>query len=435
MGRTGTPTPRLPGGGARLSRRSLLRTAGALGLLGGAGTLSGCSAMQSGSMRFLMAKPEVIGHFGQLTDAYNSERGGNVYHDSTSWASLSAQFVRGAPPDLACYDYRFQSANYVRRGMLLDLSDQPAAAAINPASQDLVEVLVDPDRRYDVLPYSTAAAGVIYNLELFDEHGVEVPQTWDEFVTACETFQDAGVQPIYGTFRDGWTLNQHYFDYFAGGSVDVGEFFGEVRAAGPDFEPGADYSFSGRLAQAAERMVSLRPFINQDAGARTYPDGTLAYGQGGAAMYLQGPWALSELAKVDADLPVGMFALPVLDEPGTAQCRVNVDLGLWVPLSSPHRQEALDFMDYLFTPDLINAYNLDNLYFSPLADAPPQTDERVAGLQPLIDEGRFYQGPSTFMPDTIPLGNYLQEAMMTGDAQAFLTQLDRDWQRHALRGA
>lgn len=416
------------------SRRSVLRVAGLAGLLTAAGGLAGCSAMGSGSMRFLMAKPEVTEHFGQLTATYNAEYGGNVFQDSTSWASLSAQFVRGTPPDLACYDYRFQSANYVRRDVLLDLSEHPSAATISPAAQDLVEVLVDEEHRYDVLPYSTAAAGVIYNQEIFDEHGLEVPQTWSEFVTVCEALQDAGVVPIYATFRDTWTLNQHYFDYFAGGAVDVGEFFTQVRAAGADFEPGSDHSFAGQLGEAAERMVALRPFLNEDAAARTYPDGTLAYGRGGAAMYLQGPWALSVLATVDPDLPLGMFALPVLDEPGSARCRVNVDLGTWVPKVSPHRQEALDFMEYLFTPELINAYNLDNLYFSPLADAPPQTDPRVSGLQPLIDEGRFYQGPSTFMPDTIPLGNYLQEAMMTGDAEGLLDQLDQEWHRHALRG-
>ena len=60
-----------------------------------------------------------------------------------------------------------------------------------------------------------------------------MPTTWDEFVQACETFKANGVTPIYGTFKDGWTVNQGAFDYAAGGLIDVQQFYDQLapRAA------------------------------------------------------------------------------------------------------------------------------------------------------------------------------------------------------------
>jgi raffinose/stachyose/melibiose transport system substrate-binding protein len=86
-------------------------------------------------------------------------------------------------------------------------------------------------------------------------------------------------------------------------------------------------------------------------------------------------------------------------------------------------------------PEIINAYNSDNLAYSTLTDAPPQQDERLAGLQDYVDRAAFYQGAGTFVPTSIPLGNYLQAAIRSGNFEGMLRQLDADWRRVAGRGA
>lgn len=416
------------------SRRTFLKASGLGALLAGTGGLSACGGLSEGTTRFLMNKPEVVSHFGEVIGAFNEEHGGGVFFDSTP-TSISAQFVRGTPPDIACYNYQYEASTYVRRDVLRDLADQPVAEQIADNVQELVAEFADEEHKFNVLPYSTAAAGVIYNRQLFEEQGVGVPTTWSEFTEVCQAFAETDIAPVYATLTEGWTVTQGLFDYTTGGSIDVAAFFAGLREAGPDFEPGADHSFSVVMREAIEKLVSLRDFLNPDAASRNYPDGNLAFGEGRAAMYFQGPWALGEIEKVDPELPVGTFALPMLDEPDSAKVRVNLDLGVWIPRNTPNEEQALELLNYLFQPDLINPYNIDNLYFSPLKDAPPQEDERIAELQPYVDDGRFYQGPATFMPPTIPLGNYLQEVLRTGDVDGFLDRLDQDWRRLALRSA
>ena len=55
------------------------------------------------------------------------------------------------------------------------------------------------------MPFAANASGVLYNVELFAEHDVEVPQTFDELIAAAETFEAAGVTPFYGMLADAWT--------------------------------------------------------------------------------------------------------------------------------------------------------------------------------------------------------------------------------------
>jgi raffinose/stachyose/melibiose transport system substrate-binding protein len=152
-------------------------------------------------------------------------------------------------------------------------------------------------------------------------------------------------------------------------------------------------------------------------------------------MYLQGPWALGEIAKVNPDAPVATFPLPATDDPALTTARVNVDLGVWIPRSTRKQEAARAFLSYLFRPDVVNSYNAANLAQSPLRGAPAQPDPRLGGLQPAIEANRIQPGASTFVTEAIPLGSYLQEALQTGDDATFLHRMDTDWQRLAARSA
>jgi raffinose/stachyose/melibiose transport system substrate-binding protein len=114
---------------------------------------------------------------------------------------------------------------------------------------------------------------------------------------------------------------------------------------------------------------------------------------------------------------------------------VNVDLGLWIPEASGHVDQAHELVEFLMQDEVIDAYNRDNLAYSTRKGAPPQTDERLAGLQQYVDDAAFYQGAGTFIPTSIPLGNYLQSAIRSGDFTSMLRRLDADWRRLAGRSA
>jgi raffinose/stachyose/melibiose transport system substrate-binding protein len=398
--------------------------------------LGGCAASPGAGtteITFHMSKPEAIPFFRDLATQFNGEQE-EVRVSLDTASNLSAGFLRGNPPDVGLLNYNMEMSRFMERGALSDLSDMPEAERIRPDVQDLVDQYATYPGRTSVLPYSVAAASVIYNVQMFEDNGLEVPTTWSELIEVCNTLRDAGITPIYSTYKEPWTVGQGLFDYTVGGSIDVAGFYEEMNELGTEVGPDSPVSFEKTLKEPVEKMVELAGYSNPDAESRGYGDGNVAFANGEAAMYLQGPWALGEIAKTNPDLQLGTFPLPVTDDPEDRKVRVNLDLALWIPEASTDKDAARQFVSYLMQKDVMDEYNAQFLAFGTTTDAAPATDERILGMQEYYDEARFYQGPSRAIPLTIPTDNYLQAVVTGASVDRTLQQLDDDWARLALRG-
>ena len=62
------------------------------------------------------------------------------------------------------------------------------------------------------IPYTYYQWGVYYRKDIFNNLGISVPKTWDEFVKACETIKASGVTPITIGSKYLWTT-AGVFDY------------------------------------------------------------------------------------------------------------------------------------------------------------------------------------------------------------------------------
>nr|WP_227497310.1 extracellular solute-binding protein [Planctomonas psychrotolerans] len=402
-----------------------------VGLVGG---LTACAgAGEPAEVRFHLSKPEAIPYFRELVGEYNASQDEvRVVFDTSS--NLQAGFLRGNPPDLGLLNYNMEMARFMERGALSDLSDMPEADRIRPEVQELVDQYATYPGRTSVLPYSVMAASVIYNKQIFEEQGVEVPRTYDELIEVCEALKAAGITPFYATFKDPWTIGQGWFDYTVGGNIDVAEFYDEMNELGTEVGPDSPVSFEKTLSEPVEQMTQLAAnYTNPDAASRAYGDGNLAFAEGQAAMYLQGPWAFGEIAKTNPDLDLGTFPLPVTNDPDDLAVRVNIDLAAWIPEASTRKAEARDFLSYLFQQEVMDEYNAAFLGYGTTIEAAPVTDPRIVGMKEYYDAAKFYQGPSRAIPLTIPTDNYLQGIVTGSDAEETLAVMDADWARLAFR--
>lgn len=399
------------------------------------GMLAACSGDGGETVRFTFSKREALEFMNGLVAEYNASQDGvRVEMDTSGVDVVSASFVRGNPPDLMLANYNFEVARFVQRCALSDLSGTEAAASSREDLQPLMEQYGNCEGRVSALPYSVMAASVIYNREIFAEQGLEVPQTWSELIAVCDALQDAGVTPFYATFKDDWTVGQGWYDYSAGGSLDVIEFFDGMNAEGADVGPGSDVSFEKDFAEPVARMTELtEKYVNPDAASRGYGDGNLAFAKGEAAMYLQGPWAFGEIAKTAPDLELGTFPLPMTEDAADLAVRVNMDLAAMIPEDARNKEGARDFLEFLFRPENIQAYNDSQLGFTPIDGASPPDDPRVEGMAEYYDAGRIYQGPSVLVPKTIPVFNYTQAIVLGSNPAGILRTMDADWARVAFR--
>ncbi len=401
-----------------------------------AGTLlAGCSSDGRETIRFTFSKREALAFMNGVVDRYNASQDRvRVEMDTSGVDVVSASFVRGNPPDIMLANYNYETARFVQRCALSDLSGTTAASTTRDDLQALMDQYGSCPGRVSALPYSVMAASVIYNEDLFAQAGIDVPTTWDELLAACAKLTAAGITPFYATFKDDWTVGQGWYDYSVGGSVDVVDFFNRLAAEGDAVGPDAATSFQKDFTAPLEKMTQLTSqFVNADAASRGYGDGNLAFAKGEAAMYLQGPWAFSEIAKTAPDLNLGTFPLPMTDDPADLRVRVNMDLAAMIPEGSRHKDAARDFLEYLYQPQNIEAYNASQLGFTPTASAAAPDDPRIAGMIPYVDKGQVYQGPSVLVPKTIPVFNYAQAMGLGAKPATTLATMDADWARLAFR--
>ncbi|ALE07620.1 ABC transporter substrate-binding protein [Arthrobacter sp. ERGS1:01] len=418
-----------------MSRRNVLALAGAAaaGL-----ALQGCSPAKAGAVttiRLQQGKPEVVEYFNGLIKAFEAKNPDIRVVQDFNGGNWVPGLIRDNPADVVTNAYSVTTADFTDKGIFADLSDLPAAANADPKALELINSF----GRYregelSALPFSLAAAGVIYNKELFAKHGVAVPTTWSAFVAACKTFKAAGVTPIYGTFKDSWTLGQP-FGYAAGSSVNLADFFARMPKTSADLKAGPTVSFSKDFGDATAKTLTLFSFMQKDAGSRGYTDGNAAFAKGAAAMYLQGPWALSELMTSNPKMQLGTFALPGTESPADTQAQVTLDMTFSIARSTPRMAEAKRFVSFLMEPAVVNAYNSKFSAFSPLKDSKVAVNPQIAGLQPLIADGRYYLNATNYFPPAITYNNYFQTLALNRDAGAFLTTLDDAWHRVAARNA
>ncbi len=408
-------------------------SAAVLSLLGSA--LVGCSSDGRETIRFTFSKREAIEFMTKLVADYNASQDDvRVEIDTSGVDVVSASFVRGNPPDIMLANYNYEVARFVQRCALSDLGGTDAAKSVREDLQPLMEQYGSCEGRTSALPYSVMAASVIYNKQIFDEQGLEVPRTWDELLQVADQLKEARITPFYGTFKDDWTVGQGWYDYSVGGSLDVLDFFDALAKEGTEVGPESEVSFQKDFAEPMDRMLTLATdYTNDDAPSRGYGDGNLAFSKGEAAMYLQGPWAFSEIAKTAPDLELGTFPLPMTDDPDDLAVRVNMDLAAMIPEESRHKEAARDFLEYLYQPEHIEEYNASQLGFTPLEDAAAPDDPRIEGMIEYYDEGRIYQGPSVLVPKTIPVFNYAQAMVLGADPDDVLRTMDADWARIAFR--
>ena len=86
----------------------------------------------------------------------------------------------------------------------VDLSDESLNFDLTALDAGVLESAKSEDGLYR-LPIYSVSSGLIVNVTLLKENGLEIPTDYNEFINCCETLKAAGYTPIYGYDADGKT--------------------------------------------------------------------------------------------------------------------------------------------------------------------------------------------------------------------------------------
>jgi multiple sugar transport system substrate-binding protein len=209
-------------GDASLSRRRLVQSGAALGLTlpFSAGIASASAARpsvahpslsraQGTQLTFFHDKDPWQDFFLQMSELSTEQLDIGFepvpYSDTTSYQQVvNSSLESGDTPDLITWWSGYRLEGLYQSGGLLDVTDiwQERIAA-GDVSETLAAGFTFEDRQWGI-PQNAAYWVVFYNKRVFDENGIGVPTTWDDFLAACETLKGAGVTPLYATVDGRW---------------------------------------------------------------------------------------------------------------------------------------------------------------------------------------------------------------------------------------
>lgn len=377
-------------------------------------------------LEFFQFKGEAIGIFDELVSDFNAEHPDievvqNAVPDPD--AAIRVRLVRDDVPDVMTLNANGRFGELAQAGVFADFSDQPVIDDVNPA---ILEILTDlgsaAEGEVNGVPFANNADGVIYNKALFAEHDVQVPTTWDEMVAAVETLEAAGVTPIYGTLLDAWTTLPVWNALAS--NVPPEDFWESLRDG--------EASFSEDYPPVASRMYQLYQ-STQDGTLfeRGYDDGNQAFAAGEAAMYLQGSWAIPQIAGFEPDFEVGTFALPT-DDADQTRLVSGVDVVFTTGRDTAHPEQVQTFIDWMLTEDVQARYAADQAAIP--ARAGLFTDEAALdGLLPYFEQERLVGFSDHQVPASIPLDAINQQFIIDGNEDAYLAGLDEEWDKYVRR--
>jgi len=389
---------------------------------------AGCAQHGDNRVRleFFQFKPEAIETFDRIIADFEREHPGidvQQNHTPTAESAIRARLVKEDVPDVIALNGNGVFGELASAGVFHDFSGTPLVRGVSPPIQRILNDLgVHREGEVNGLPFASNANGVIYNKDLFREHGVEPPRTWSELTQAAATFREAGVDPFYMTPADAWTTLPAFNALAA--NLPPPDFF-DRREAGR-------VTFAQEYGPVVDKLGELFRQGQRDRFSRGYDDGNQAFAQGKAAMYLQGSYAIPAIKQFEPGFEIGVFALPATDDAQATRLVSGVDVALTLGREPEHPEEAMAFLAYLMRPEVMESYAREQLAIPPIEGGASQ-DPALDGVMPYFEEGRLIGYADHRIPLTIPLEQYLQQYVIDGNRDAFLRRLDVEWDKVAAR--
>jgi raffinose/stachyose/melibiose transport system substrate-binding protein len=401
-------------------------TAVAAGMVLGAAILAGCSSGEEAdgkvTLNLFSNKSENINTYKGLIKEFEAENPDiRIKFDSPPEAEtvLRTKLIKNDIPDVMLIAGNATYGELGRAGVLEDFADTELIDSIQPSYLDMINRLVGPEKDgvYG-LPYATNANTVIYNKLKFEELGLEVPKTWDEFIAVLEKAKAAGEIPIYLTLKDAWTgmisLNS------LGGNL-AGEEFAEKKSSGQT-------SFVKSYDEVADKMLTLTEYGHKDNFGIAYGDGNNAFAAGEGVMYIQGNWAIPEILKANPEAELGVFPMPVKNDPEQNNLVSGVDVLLTISKDSEHKKEAEKFLAFMLKKETAKRYIDEQKAFSAIKGV-YQEDPVFEGIKENFEKGKITSFQDHYFPAGMGAENILQEFLIEKKKNAFLKKMDREWEK------
>ena len=192
------------------------------------------------------------------------------------------------------------------------------------------------------VPMGTAmGGGVLYNIGIYEELGLEVPTTWDDFIANSKAVKEAGYAGVIQTYADTWTSQLFVLGDFFNVLAEDSDWATEYTVGERKYVDEPALAGFEHLQEVFESGV-----LNEDFASATYDDGLRMVATGEGAHYPMLTFAIPPMVEnyPEAAEGVGFFALPGDGDNGLTAWTPS---GLYGSADTEHPEAVKSFFEFV----------------------------------------------------------------------------------------
>lgn len=246
-------------------------------------------------------------------------------------------------------------------GYLLPIDDVKGVSDIPKAYLDAAR---GSDQKVYGVPLSVNSAVIFYNKNMFEENGLQAPQTWEELLQVSQVLQQKGIVPIAQAGKAAYLLSIAH-SVIGPGAYGGNEYVEKLLTGKVNFNDAA-------FKESVKRMQELAPFFPPDFIGIDDKDAQALFYTGKAAMYINGSYRLETFEKQNPGMPIDI--VPALaKEKGGENPMINwVDGSYGIAKSTKHPEEAKLFIEFLASKEFGQMFSDDLNRLSAIAGVTPK---------------------------------------------------------------
>ncbi|MFI7182142.1 ABC transporter substrate-binding protein [Streptomyces anthocyanicus] len=291
-----------------------------------------------------------------------------------------------------------------------------------------VKAVTDVHSSTFAVPVTFSGIGMVYSMGALDAIGGTPPRTWTELLTLCDRARDHGKILFALGNATPWVTQLITYALVAT----------TVYADEPDFDQNMElgketFASSGwRTALRKYMEMEERGCFNADPLDTTYEETLDQVATGRAVGVVQVASVLSELRAVAPGLTLRMAALPATDDPDDTRMPGAVSAAYGLNPGTPHRKEALAFIDFLGSARGQNLYNRSGATLPAIPNASFTVDPAIREVAERQKAGTTVPFMDQRWPNSaVQQTHFAQvEALFAGttDVEAALAALDKAYE-------
>lgn len=399
------------------------------GLTMAVGSLTGCTQDSSSGkveIELVSYKQEAVGAFEEIAKRFNETHDDiHLTIDSPNEAMtiLKTRFIREDYPDIIGIGGDINYSNFLDADLFMDISDLEEIGMVKQSYLDMDKELefVPKDGIYG-LPYAANAAGILYNKDMFEEHGWEIPNTWDEFLALCDEIEAEGIQPLYLGYKDTWTCLAPW-NALAVGLSDT-DTCNQVNMG--------NTTFTDAYRETAEKIRVLLDYAEPNPYAYGYNDACTAFAREQSAMYPIGSYAIPQIKSVNPTMNIDSFTFPANEAEEDNVLNSGIDLQFCVMKNCKNKDAAYEVLRFLYENETIQTY-LDDQGGLTCKEGDFEIPTELEGMRTYIENDRMADYQDHHYPSEMNVDAMIQTYLLDDSDTAldtFLERFDTDWKRY-----